>query len=376
MKPKIFLIIPSLNKGGAERVISLLSNTLDERGYEIILVLLNYTRNSYKLNKNVRIVYLNMRGPATGLFNRIYSATRRFFKLMSLVDKEKPKLIISFITSANMWGSIAGNLFNIPYIVSERSNPDKTIGRLTTLMQKFIFILYRKANAVVLPSRGMLSGLKNVNFRQLTNVVSITNPLTEFKAFSEKKVHPRQFVLAVGRLNWVKGYDRLIDAYSQVETDRDLLIVGEGPERVRLQKQINGLGIGHKVFLAGAKDNIHDYYKQSDLFVLSSHYEGFPNVLIEAMSAGCPVIAVDCHFGPAEIIRNEENGLLIPNDDTLMLAAAIDRLLKDDRLRTRMAVNARSVLKTNSIDSVVDRWEELIASATDTSSAVVEGTNH
>lgn len=371
IKPKVFLLIPGLNKGGAERVISILSNSLSARGYQVYLILLNYTKHSYVLSSEVEVVYLNRGSRRDNFLNRSYNAAKRFCNLASLVKNEKPDVMISFITSANMWTGVMGNLFNIPYVVSERSNPDKTFSKLNGLMRSIIFELYKRAKAVVLPSKGMLTGLANNNFSQLSNVISIMNPVSTFKAFSVEKIHPRKFILAVGRLQAVKGFDRLISAYKNLgEIEQDLLIVGEGPERAKLQKQIDDAGLTNKILLVGAKDNIQDYYRQCELFVLSSHYEGYPNVLVEAMSLGCPVISVDCQFGPRDIIENEQNGLLVPQNDVQKLTDAISRVLTDEGFRARISDNAMLVAQTNSIDAVVDQWEQLILADAKASSAV------
>lgn len=362
MKTKVFFVIPSLHQGGAERVISILSNDLTQRGYQVFLILLNASEHSYNLNPGVGIHYLNNGTRSANVFNRIYNSFKTFRKLAALISRERPGMLISFTTSANIWTGIMGNLFGIGYMVSERSNPKRTVGVTSRPVQKLIRYLYKKARAIVVPSRGIMTGLRNLKgFEGLRNFEVITNPVTEFKTFSLQRVHPRKYILSVGRLHPVKGFDRLIEAYNNAAlADTDLLIVGEGTERKKLQQQIDGAGLATKVFLVGSKDNVQDYYKQAEFYVLSSLYEGYPNVLIEAMSLGCPVIAVDCDFGPREIIKHGENGLLVPQGNSKLLSAAIKQLSHDESLRNRFSTRGTSVARLNSVEAVVGTWDSLI----------------
>ena len=374
MKTKVFFVIPSLHQGGAERVISILSNDLTERGYQVFLVLLNASEHSYNLNPRVRIHYLNDGTRSANVFNRIYNSFKTFRKLAALISKERPGNLISFTTSANIWTGIMGNLFGISYMVSERSNPRRTVGVTSPPVQKLIRFLYKKAKAIVVPSRGIMTGLRNLKgFEGLSNFEIITNPVTEFKTFSLQRVHRRKYILSVGRLHPVKGFDRLIEAFRNAGLpDTDLLIVGEGSERNKLQKQIDESGLTSRVILAGSKDNVQDYYKQAEFYVLSSQYEGYPNVLIEAMSLGCPVIAVDCDFGPREIIKHGENGLLIPQGNSKLLSASIKQLANDEVLRNRFATRGTAVAQLNSVEAVVGTWDSLITGETQFKSALAE----
>jgi glycosyltransferase involved in cell wall biosynthesis len=117
---------------------------------------------------------------------------------------------------------------------------------------------------------------------------------------------------------------------------------------------------------------VQDYYKQAEFYVLSSQYEGYPNVLIEAMSLGCPVIAVDCDFGPREIIKHGENGLLIPQGNSKLLSASIKELSNDEALRNRFATRGTAVARLNSVEAVVSTWDSLITGETQFKSELAE----
>lgn len=165
----------------------------------------------------------------------------------------------------------------------------------------------------------------------------------------------------MGRLHKQKNFDLLIKAYSNTKVSNDvkLLIVGEGLERDNLELLIKELDLENKVFLVGQKDNIKDYYLQSELFILSSKYEGFPNVLVEALSNECVCISTDCPTGPSEIIKNNENGLLITNENVEEMTKAIDRLYFDENLKKIFSNNAKKSISHLNIKKIAKDWIEV-----------------
>ena len=145
------------------------------------------------------------------------------------------------------------------------------------------------------------------------------------------------FFLAVGRLEFQKGFDLLIDAVKQLDThNARLVILGEGNEREKLQNQIRQAGLGERVLLPGVMANPALAYQQALFYVMSSRHEGWPMVLTEAMAAGCPVVSFACNYGPGEIIEDGVSGLLVPPGDIDGLADAMDSLLRDRHLRNRL----------------------------------------
>ena len=173
---------------------------------------------------------------------------------------------------------------------------------------------------------------------------------------------PRPFILAIGRLVPQKGFDLLLRAFAQSRSRQhsSLVILGEGPEWHNLQCLAERLGIRERVHLLGFVQDPDEFYRQSTLFVLSSRFEGFPNVLLEAMSFGIPVLSFDCSSGPRRIIENEFNGLLVPPGDVEALSVAIDRLMNDEPERHYLGCNARMVTDVFSLDNIMGKWEELI----------------
>jgi glycosyltransferase involved in cell wall biosynthesis len=358
MNFKIFFIIPFLTKGGAQRVVTNLSNHFISKGYSVFILILNDCEIGYELDKRIQVVHI-IKGRNSNLLVRTLNSFKTFSRIYSLVRKESPDCVVSFITSANMWTGLICSILNIPYFVSERTVTSRTLDTYHPLVKKIIQFVYKRSVGIVVPSIGIRAELRDKH--KLSNIKVIKNPVTSFAPLTNKNVHSRPFILAVGRLNYVKGFDLLIEAYSMIRSKAvDLIIVGEGKDRARLTDLIHSKGLSGSVFLAGRKANMQDYYDQCDIFVLSSRNEGYPNVLIEAMSAGCASIAFDCQTGPSEIIDNGINGLLIKNGDVRMLADAIDLLISDKELREKIAEQARLVAEANSMQDIANEWENLL----------------
>jgi glycosyltransferase involved in cell wall biosynthesis len=171
-----------------------------------------------------------------------------------------------------------------------------------------------------------------------------------------------RLLLAVGRLDYQKGFDRLLAACAQVfqkHDDWSLVILGQGGQRETLLKQAKALGIHDRVALPGAVGNVGAWYESTDLYALTSRFEGFPNTLVEALAHGVPSVAVDCETGPREILRHEVDGLLVPQDDPDALETALDRLIGDSALRNRFAERAVEARERFAVERIAGEWETL-----------------
>lgn len=168
-------------------------------------------------------------------------------------------------------------------------------------------------------------------------------------------------VIAVGRLDYQKGFDRLIKAWEIVYKSGKykewrLDIFGQGEWKEMLQGMINEKGLTNSVFINKPTKKIGKEYAESSLLVMTSNYEGFGMVLVEAMSCGLPVVSFDCKCGPKDIISDGENGLIIRNGDIKALAEGMMRLMEDTENRKRMSLNARKIVDTYSEKAVMDKW--------------------
>jgi glycosyltransferase involved in cell wall biosynthesis len=170
-------------------------------------------------------------------------------------------------------------------------------------------------------------------------------------------------VIAAGRVRHQKDFRRMVNAFALVAAkhpDWQLKIFGDGPNRERLENLVIELGLQANVFFPGPVKNIGAELAAASVYALSSRREGFPMVLLEAMSKGLPVVSFDCPTGPREIVRNEENGLLVPHQDVEALAAGINRMIEDEELRRRCGRGAVETAARYTIDVIGARWEELL----------------
>jgi glycosyltransferase involved in cell wall biosynthesis len=173
-------------------------------------------------------------------------------------------------------------------------------------------------------------------------------------------------IISLGRLIPIKGFDRLIKAFSNIASSYPewlLEIWGDGPSRIELNNTILSLHLEDRIKMPGITKDPYQELSKSDLFVMSSHTEGFPMALCEAMACGLPVIRFDCPSGPREIIRDGMDGILVPNDDIDALAKAMANLIENPDIRDQLAHNARDIVSRFGIEGIAAQWETVIDKA-------------
>lgn len=354
---RILVVIPSLERGGAERVVSVLTQEW-ARQHDVTLALFDARDPAYPYGG--RLVDLGC--PAgSGVRCKAINAFLRVIRLSRLIRATQPDRIITFMESANFPAILAAVLTGARdrLVVSVRNDP----ARFPKGYRSLIPWLYRYPNRVVTVSNGVAEALARMGVPR-TKLQAIPNPVALDGLESGLMVDraglpgmPARFILAVGRLHPQKGFDRLLQAFARIAAaDLHLVILGEGPERGKLQAQTEDLGIGAFVHLPGALKNPFLWYRQAACFVLSSRYEGFPNVLIEAMACGCPVVSFDCHYGPYEIIEDGVSGLLVPEGDVEGLARAIRRVVEDDYLSQTLREAGKERARQFDVKEVARQW--------------------
>ena len=178
-------------------------------------------------------------------------------------------------------------------------------------------------------------------------------PETRWSTYSRR-------VIAVGRLDYQKGFDRLVKAWALLPSDLraswQLEIFGQGEWEVRLQELIRKKGVKESARVNPPTKEIFREYAASSFLVMSSHYEGFPMVLLEAMACGLPGVCFTFPCGPKDVIEDGKNGLLVPEGDIPALAGAMERLMRDQALRERMSTAAREIIRTYSEEKVMQQW--------------------
>jgi glycosyltransferase involved in cell wall biosynthesis len=193
----------------------------------------------------------------------------------------------------------------------------------------------------------------------------IPNPV-DLPSGARKPDGKEMTLAAVGRLVPQKGFDMLIDAFAAI-ADRHpewtLVIWGEGPDRESLEAQRDKLGLGQRISLPGVSERPGSWLESADAFVLSSRFEGWGIVLLEALAWGLPCVSFDCEWGPAEMIENGVDGLLVPRENTQALGENLSKVMSDPELRRKLSTNAKLSTQRFSHDRVMAAWDQVIGTA-------------
>jgi glycosyltransferase involved in cell wall biosynthesis len=352
------VLISSMRRGGAERVVSLLTQEWAKR-HHVLLATFDSGDLAYRFGGHL----FDLRAPARpgGVLRKACNFARRVIKLARLFARSNPDMIIGFMESANFPSIIAAvatrRLDRL--IVSVHNDAD----RFPRIYRVLIPTLYRFPHKVVAVSEGVGTKLKELGV-PVGRITSIPNPVspsrTAFGVIEHTATVSGNFVLGVGRLHPQKGFDRLLHAFAALgDEDLQLVILGDGPERATLEALACNLGIRGRVHFPGAVPNPAAWYARASLFVLSSRHEGWPMVLMEAMLFACPVVAFNCRYGPAEILQDGVSGILVPEGDTTRLALAMRRLMNDPALRARIGGAGQERVAHFAADRVSNLWLEL-----------------
>ena len=352
---KVVLVISSLQGGGAERVLSDMANYWAARGLCVTLATWSghETKDFFAVDPAVGRAWLNVVSHNKTSVNKLCAHIRRVRKLRKLLMDVRPDVVVSFIDWSNVLTIVAARGLGVRLIVSERIHPGYNSGlsRPWKVMRK---LLYRRAQAVVAQTDDAASWLRR---KCGATTWTIPNPLRKLPDFL---VQREPLILAVGRLSKQKGFDLLLRAFAGLCREFcswQMMIVGAGPEKTALMKLRDDLGLETQVqFLEPIKD-IELLMSRAGLVVQPSRFEGFPNVVLEAMGMGAPVISAECPSGPATIIQDNKNGRLVPVDDVAELAEAMRELLSQPDLRSRMGNEAMKVRQRFSQDVVMKTWE-------------------
>jgi glycosyltransferase involved in cell wall biosynthesis len=268
------------------------------------------------------------------------------------------KHVLSFTDRMNVLTLLA--CFGGPWdvIIAERSNPQRQwLGRVWEFLRRRT---YPRCRAIVVQTEYVARYARSlVGTRPVYVIPNGVRPPATVRAPRSRE----RLIVAIGRLSREKGFDLLLRAFAQVASshpDWSLQILGEGDERRALESLVHSLQLGDRVRLPGWVNEPEPILQHAAIFVLSSRYEGFPNALLEAMAAGLACISFACDSGPAEIVRHEVDGLLVPAEDVDALAHALDRLVTDEATRVRLAEAATDVVGRFSYDAFFDRWDKVL----------------
>jgi glycosyltransferase involved in cell wall biosynthesis len=356
---RLTLVISSLWGGGAEKVASLLANGWAEQENEVTVLTFDHGATlGYPLHPRVQHRSLGLLAISSHFFEGLCRNVGRVRVLRRAIRESEPDAVISAVDITNVLVLLATRWLKVPVIIQEQTDPAlHNIGRIWQLLRRWV---YPFADALVCPVSASLA-----RFQAMTSVrgYAIPCPLAVPQGLVRRDREKQgRTLVAMGRLVHQKGFDLLLDAFSRIgplHPDWSLTIVGGGPLRDALQSQIEALELTGVVHLAGALADPSPVLCAADLFVFPSRYEGFGLALAEAMACGLPVVSFDCPEGPAQIIRNGVDGVLVPREDVAALASALDHLMSHDQEREKLAARAPEVVTRFGKDRILLLWQQL-----------------
>ncbi len=330
-KTKIMFIMPSLSGGGAERVMLSLLKHINREKFDPILVLMKKDgRFLDSLPDGIRVIDLNSS-----------SARYAIFKIAKSIRATKPDIVFSTLGYLNLLIAIIRVFYSkkIKFIARESNtvsiqNKEEKYPKLFDWLYKSV---YNNFDQIITQSRYMRDdlienyGIKKEKISVIYNPVDIEEIDKKSRQLDKCNLPKDKInLISVGRLVSQKGFDILIDTLKQLDDRFYLTILGEGDDRDDLQKQIDSLGLNDKIKLSGFTNNPYLYMKRCNLFILSSRYEGLPNVVLEANACGKACVAFDMPGGTAEIIEEKKTGILVKKFEDISLADAIYEAIESD----------------------------------------------
>ena len=348
---KIDFVVNSLASGGAERVLVILANYFKEKGNDVSIITFNEPDiwEPKEEIKRIRLHHGNIKNHMIRSFKNLVQ--HYYFK------KNRPDVLISFMIHTNLIGTLISRLYGIKLIASEHNNHlEKTdfIGKLT---RKYV---YRFSNALT-----VLTNFDKVYYENRNvNVFVMPNPCS-FTVFKEKNRARNKIILAVGALNRYhhKGFDNLLKLIGPVlkeNPDWKLRLVGGGDEGSKFLKNLTAKeNLNDNVIFEGFSNEISEIMKDSEIYIMTSRFEGLPMVLLEAMSQGMACISYDCISGPSEIITHNINGILVEDQNSELMSKELDKLIKNPGKRIELAENGINSLDRFKIEAIYTKYLEI-----------------
>jgi glycosyltransferase involved in cell wall biosynthesis len=367
-----FLILHAYGVGGTIRTTLNTASELAERGHDVEVVSLTRLRANPQLDHSPRVTFRPLADtrPLSGW--KAWAARRpsrlvppdevRYRSFSALTDLRLARFLRSL-----RGGVLIGTRPGLNLAIARHARPSvvrigqdhMNLGHYKPGLREAMVRAYPRLDTITALTHETADGYRELLGRGV-RVEVIPNGVPDLGGARSPVEAPR--VIAAGRLERRKGFGRLLNAWTLVAPrfpDWRLEIFGTGPEKRRLARIITRRGLDAGARLAGYTSRLPDELATASIFALTSRREGFPMVVLEAMSAGVPVVAYDCPTGPRDIVHDGINGRLVPNGDIEALAAALEQLMSDASLRRRMGTAAVETASAYRIDRIAERWEAL-----------------
>jgi glycosyltransferase involved in cell wall biosynthesis len=376
---RIAILIPSLEKGGIERSISRISNGLLDLGWEVDLLI---DKSSLEAESyfDQRINFIKLKAghfdQNKNLFFSLLKNILLFIKIKTYLKRSNTKIILAAknIPLGILLKLTKGNRLKI--IIREAVNPTTTLQLQRNLISRTILKLIKKlsypyANRIIAISNGVKDSLVKDIGIDPTKIHVVYNPSADPNIIKfSKEIVPQEFLksdiptlISIGRLVPQKDYMTLLKAFniSSKKLKSRLVIIGEGQERSSIEKYVKDKNMDNEIILLGYQSNPWKYLTNSDLFILSSKWEGFGNVIVEAMLLGIPVISSDCPSGPSEILEKGKLGDLFSVGDHNRLATLIEEKLNNIDQSRDKADLAKKASSLYSIEIISKQYDDILS---------------
>lgn len=365
-RPDFVFFLPSARNGGAERVITTVAQRLGSRGYEVSLLLAESDGNQFA----DEFSELTVQGFEVDRLSYCVIPLTRYLQQVN------PRVVVSTVYLSNILVALAHfisrsdarlvlRIANTPSIHLASRSPRHVLGR------NLLPFAYNQADAIIAISQGVRNDIINSFSADEKKISVIYNPVDIDSIDQQVDVHSSHtwfdeknnidVIVGMGRLTTQKDFWTLLRAFATVRERRPntrLAIFGEGEQEQKLVELSEALGISDHIQFFGYVNNPFRYLARADLFVLSSAWEGFGNVLTEALACGCPIVSTDCPSGPREILQDGEYGIIVPVGDADEMAIAIIQSLDTDIMIKKLRERAQDF----SVETIVDEYEAVLTS--------------
>ncbi|MBR6632983.1 MAG: glycosyltransferase family 4 protein [Clostridia bacterium] len=355
----ISFVVPNMGFGGAERVISILSKGLTEKGHRVTIGIINAVPQSVAYTLDSRVKVEHIQSYRMHSLKGVKSTLSNIEKFLRQTDTE---IALCFANSVCALVSIVCKKMKLPLIFSERNDPRRYLTKISyKLLQKLIL---KNVKYVVFQTEGA----KNLYPKKIRkNSVVILNPLDVSRMPDYYEGERRKVIVSVGRLQEQKRTDVLIDAFAMIadrHPDYTLELYGKGNLLEELKALVESHSLTDRVRFMGTSSTIFEDINNASLFVLTSDFEGLPNALLEAMALGLPCVSTRCSPGGAEeLIEDKVNGYLVPCGDAVALAERMDSMLCDYDESLIVGKEALKIRNRAELQVIIDAWEKYINSA-------------
>jgi glycosyltransferase involved in cell wall biosynthesis len=350
---KIAIVITGLSFGGAERVTSFLCNYFSAAGRDVYLISLIKGERAYPLSEaiHVRELSASRTKGKLGKYRFLIGALRKEIKEIN------PSIVLGMMSYSGSLAAVACKGLGIPFIISERNDPNTSVTFSEMEKRIFYFIHHHFVAKAIFQTESARSYYYQ---KEDPRGTIIPNPLyLEDMPQPNAGVVASHQIISAGRLNKQKNHELLVQAFSKVHAKHPeyrLIIYGDGEERTALEVLVERLGLGSAVFLPGIEKSMFTRLQEAEMFVLSSNYEGMPNALIEAMAMGLPCITTDYSEGRGTVITHEHDGLVVPRKNPEALADAMLSLIENYDKALALGMHAASIRKVLDSNVICKRW--------------------